>query len=274
MSDSRNDAKGAALPDGERATIGLRVKLDGTSRSSGRPLTKTSEVVARHLADQIIDQKLPPGTRLPAEKEMIEAFDVGRSTLREALRLLETRGVLTIKRGPGGGPVVRRPRPEDLGDALSLILQFEGASLREVIDARQALEPTIARLAAERITDEEIDELQATIDAMRSEAGDHAVFLEQNWVFHSTISQAADSIPLRAFVDSLKSIWDGAFVGVSYSARRHHGVADAHQKIVDVLRHRDPEAATAAMNNHLEEASRYWSKKYGGLMEQKARWMR
>jgi GntR family transcriptional repressor for pyruvate dehydrogenase complex len=257
-----------------RNTMFTRVGVDGQARSSGRPLAKTSEVVARHLADQIIDQQLPPGTRLPAEKEMIEAFDVGRSTLREALRLLETRGVLTIKRGPGGGPVVRRPRPEDLGDALSLILQFEGASLREVIDARQALEPTIARLAAERISDAEVDSLQATIDTMRARAGDHAVFLDQNWIFHSTISEAAHSIPLRAFVDSLKSIWDGAFVGVRYSARRHHGVADAHQKIVDVLRQHDPEAATQAMNDHLREASRYWSKKYGGLMDQKARWMR
>lgn len=269
-----HDSAAAAAPDGERPSAGLRVKLDAQARSGGRPLTKTSEVVARHLADQIIDQQLPPGTRLPAEKDMIEAFDVGRSTLREALRLLETRGVLTIKRGPGGGPVVRRPRPEDLGDALSLILQFEGASLQEVIDARQALEPTIARLAAARITDAEIESLQATIDAMRAEAGDHAAFLEQNWIFHSTISEAAHSIPLRAFVDSLKSIWDGAFVGVRYSARRHHGVADAHQKIVDVLRERDPDAATAAMNDHLSEASRYWSKKYAGLMEQKARWMR
>lgn len=270
MREDREDTTSQGTQPGARG----RVSMDMQLRHNGRPLSKTSEVVAHHLADQIIDQGLLPGTRLPAEKEMIEAFDVGRSTLREALRLLETRGVLTIKRGPGGGPVVRRPRPEDLGDALSLILQFEGASLREVIDARQALEPTIARLAAERITDDEIDRLQETIDAMRTHAGDHAAFLEQNWFFHSTISEAAHSIPLQAFVDSLKSIWDGAFVGVRYSARRHHGVADAHQKIVDVLRVRDPDAATAAMNDHLREASRYWSMKYGALMDQKARWMR
>lgn len=241
---------------------------------SGRPLAKTSEVVARHLADQIIDQALPPGTRLPPEREMIEAFEIGRATLREALRLLETRGVLRIKRGSGGGPVVRRPEPEDLGDALSLILQFEGTSLRQVIDARQALEPTIARLAAERISDQEIEFLQGTIDTMRAEAGNHSAFLEQNWLFHRAISEAADNIPLRAFVDSLKSIWDGAIVGVRYSARRHHGVADAHQKIVDVLRERDPDAAFRAMTDHLSEASRYWKRKYGTLMEQKARWLR
>lgn len=273
MTKGHDDAT-AASPGDQAGSAGPRAKLDGQARNGGRPLNKTSEVVARHLADQIIDQQLPPGTRLPPEKDMIATFDVGRSTLREALRLLETRGVLTIKRGPGGGPVVRRPSPEDLGDALSLILQFEGASLQEVIDARQALEPTIARLAAERITEEEIDVLQATIDEMRAAAGDHAAFLEQNWIFHSTISRAAHSVPLQAFVDSLKSIWDGAFVGVRYSARRHHGVAEAHQRIVDVLRDHDPEAATAAMNDHLGEASRYWSKKHAGLMEQKARWMR
>src|SRR5207248_1815276 len=90
---------------------------------------------------------------------------VGRTTLREALRLLETRGVLTIRAGPKGGPVVRRPSAEDFGDALALILQFEGASLSDVIEARNALEPMLARLAAPRI-----DADQAVID--RLTAGD------------------------------------------------------------------------------------------------------
>lgn len=235
---------------------------------------KTSEIVARRIADEIVRKQMVPGDRLPAETEMMGSFDVGRSTIREALRLLETRGVLVIKRGPGGGPVVRRPRPEDLSEALTLLLQLEGASLRDVIDARQALEPTLARLAAERISDGELDALEGTVLRMREAAGDHEVFLEQNWVFHKLISRAARSVPLQAFVDSLKSIWDGAIGGVTYSASQHERVANAHDAIIAALRARDADGATSAMNAHLAEAAEYWAKEYAAIMEQPLRWLR
>src|SRR5437762_10728735 len=109
---------------------------------------KTSEVIARNLATRIAEGGLAPGSRLPVEREMVETLGVGRTTLREALRLLETRGVLTIRPGPRGGPAVRRPRPADLGAALTLILQFEQASLADIMEAREALRPMVARLAA------------------------------------------------------------------------------------------------------------------------------
>src|ERR1700761_3404539 len=116
-----------------------------------RPM-KRSEVIARDLAEYIVDARLPAGARLPREKEMVEQLGVGRTTLREALRILETRGVLTIRSGPGGGPIVRHPEPSDLTGALTLILQFQRATMVEVLDARIWLEPIGARMAASHIT--------------------------------------------------------------------------------------------------------------------------
>src|ERR1700733_13663454 len=78
-------------------------------RSNGR-IPKTSERIAHALASCIVDQGFSEGALLPTEREMVATFRVGRTTLREALRLLETRGVLTIRPGPQGGPVVRRPK--------------------------------------------------------------------------------------------------------------------------------------------------------------------
>lgn len=235
---------------------------------------KASELIARQLADQILEHELAPGDRLSNERAMMEEYEAGRTTVREALRLLETRGVITIRRGPGGGAIVRRPRAEDLGEALTLLLQFEGASLQDVMDARVAIEPTIARFAAERITEEEVDMLQATVDEMRSKAGVHRVFQEQNWQFHSQVSRASRSVVLSVHVDSLKSILDGAIVGVRYDTKRHFAVADAHQRIVDALRSRDADASVVAMRQHLSEANQYWATMYGGLMKQALRWVR
>lgn len=234
---------------------------------------KTSELIARDLANFIIEHDLPPGAMLPTEKDMVESFGVGRTTLREALRLLETRGVITIRSGPRGGPVVRRPQAGDLGEALSLILQFEGASLSDVLEARYSLEPMVARLAARRITPEAIDALQVTVDRILAAPNDHDVFQRENQVFHSTIAESAGSVVLHVFQETLKSIADGGTVGVKYNAARRTGVAEAHQRIVDALRAGDEEEAERTMHLHLDEAARYWQRKFGDLVARPLRWV-
>ena len=96
---------------------------------------------------------------------MLEEYQVGRGTLRESLRFLELQGIISLKPGPGGGPVVERPEATSLATSLMLLLQFADAQYRVVAEARVALEPTMARLAAERMTAESL--LQAS-DAAHS----------------------------------------------------------------------------------------------------------
>jgi GntR family transcriptional regulator, transcriptional repressor for pyruvate dehydrogenase complex len=233
---------------------------------------KTSERIARDIASHIVDNKLEPGTMLPTERDMIENMGVGRTTLREALRLLETRGVITIKSGPRGGPVVRRPRASDLSEALTLILEFEQSSLGDVFEARVALEPTLARLAAARVTDDDVEVLQASVDAMMGDLVNHDVFLDENQRFHSLIADIAGNVVLGVFTETLKTVADGALAGVRYTPNRRRAVAAAHQGIVDALRLRDSNAADAAMTRHLDEAGRYWTRKYGELVSDPVRW--
>jgi DNA-binding FadR family transcriptional regulator len=234
---------------------------------------KMSEQIARQIVNHIIDNKLPEGTVLPNERQLIEAFDVGRTTLREALRLLETRGVVTIRSGPNGGPVVRIPRAQDLQESLSLILQFSGSSLADVFEARVALEPVTARLGAERLTHEQLDELAQSIERMRDNLDDQAVFLEENARFHGTIADGTGSHILRVFSDTLKSIADGAILGVEYPMRRRASVAAAHERVLIALRQRDPAGAEAAMREHVAEAGDYWRRKYAPLSTNTVRWV-
>ena len=252
---------------GQRDVVRMRATPDLRRRQP-----KTSERIARDIASHIVDNKLAPGTMLPTERDMIESMGVGRTTLREALRLLETRGVLTIKSGPRGGPVVRRPRASDLSEALTLILEFEQSSLGDVFEARVALEPTLARLAAGRIADHEVEQLQESIDAMMGDLVNHDVFLDENQRFHSLIADIAGNVVLGVFTETLKTVADGALAGVRYTPNRRRAVASAHQSIVDALRARDAEATAAAMTRHLDEAGRYWSRKYGELVSDPVRW--
>lgn len=233
---------------------------------------KTSELIAQRLVNFIIDSRLVEGSRLPNESDLFQQLGVGRSTMREALRLLEARGVITIKPGPRGGPVVRTPRPADLGESLTLYLQFARGSLLDVIKARVALEPVMARRAAERIDAETLRALRATIEGIRADLDDRARFLEMNRIFHQMVAESSGSVILSAFNASLKTIADGAAVGVHYSSRRHAAVADAHERILDALTARDPETAGREMYAHLRDAQRFWTKRFPSVVSSPVRW--
>lgn len=234
---------------------------------------KTSELIARDLASYIVDQDLPEGTALPPEREMIESFSIGRNTLREALRILETRGVITIRSGPGGGPVVRRPKPSDLGEALTLILQFESATFREVMDARAWLEPIVTASAATIITKPVIAALRE-VNAVIIEAPDDVDLLSrQNRRFHSIIAENCGNVVLRTFAETLIAVGDGRSVGISYSPRQVLAIAESHEQIIQALEAKDAGAAEKAMRDHLEEANTYWRRKYNELISRPVRWI-
>lgn len=234
---------------------------------------KVAEQIARGIADHIIEQKLEEGDMLPVEREMLEDLGVGRTTLREALRLLETRGILTIRAGPRGGPVVRRPVASDLGGALTLILGFEGARLSDVYDARKALEPMVAELAAPRVTAADLSELEDSINRMLLHLDDHEVFVEQNRRFHSAIARAAGSAVLRVFLETLQAVADGTTVGVEFGRHRRQAVGTAHRTILDRMAATDPPGAREAMSRHIAEAARYWQARYPGLYAKPVRWL-
>jgi GntR family transcriptional regulator, transcriptional repressor for pyruvate dehydrogenase complex len=233
---------------------------------------KTSELIARDLASYIVDQELPEGTALPPEREMIESFGIGRNTLREALRILETRGVITIRSGPGGGPVVRRPRPSDLGEALTLILQFESATFREVMDARAWLEPIVTASAAAIIGKPAIAALREVNESMGEAPDDLDSFSRQNRRFHSLIAENCGNVVLRTFAETLISVGDGRSVGITYSPAQVTAIVAAHERIISALEAKDSQAAEQTMREHLDEANTYWRRKFGELTSRPVRW--
>jgi DNA-binding FadR family transcriptional regulator len=240
--------------------------------ASRRRNLKQSELIAQYLASYIVDSDLPPGTALPPEREMVQSLAVGRTTLREALRLLETRGVITIRSGRHGGPVVRRPDPRDLSEGLSLILQFEKADLTVMMEARSALEPAAARLAATRIDEEMLERLRANNQATLEAAGDPDAFFDLNREFHRLIAEASGNIVVRIFVESIMSLADGQAAGIVYGRRQIQAIVEAHNRVIEALASGDAQAAESAMNEHLEDSHHYWRRKYGHLLDQAVSW--
>ena len=107
---------------------------------------------------------------------MLERYQTGRGTLREALRFLEFQGVLTLKPGPGGGPILLKPDAGNLSSTLVLLMQMNQAPFKEIVQVRSAIEPMISMLAAEVMTDTQLGYLEDSIIQMRDNIESQDVF--------------------------------------------------------------------------------------------------
>ena len=125
---------------------------------------KVSELLARDILSDIGQRGLQPGAKLLPEAAMLRRYGVGRASLREALRILEIYGIIKIKPGPGGGPVVDSVDSEDFGRTSSFYLKVLGATVGDLLEARAVLEPFMARMAAERITPERAESMSQVLE--------------------------------------------------------------------------------------------------------------
>lgn len=248
------------------------VRPNPLRRRDGRP-PKVSEMVAQRLVNYMIEEGLAPGTRLASEQVMQADLSVGRGTLREALRILESRGVIYIRPGAGGGAFVRRPEAEDLSEALTLIMQFEGGSIEHVIQTRRELELVALERAAKRLTKTDLANLEQSTRIIRQHPDDKTTFVRESRNFHVTITDAAGLLPLRIFCRALHTITATAIMGVPYSASRSLSVADAHDRILSFLREGDAAGAVEAMSRHLEASSDFWKTHMGGLGRMPVEWV-
>jgi DNA-binding FadR family transcriptional regulator len=249
-----------------------RPSFDGLGIARRRTL-KRSEVIAHDLARYIVEANLPAGSMLPHEKEMIEQLGVGRTTLREALRILETRGVLTIRSGPGGGPVVRHPEPSDLTEALTLILQFQRATLMEVMVAREWLEPTTARMAAVTITKAEVGRLREINEEIEANIESNEAIGLANHRFHSAIAAACGNLVVRTFTETLLTVSEGGSNDLNHSPAFRRSVVADHYEIIDALDAKDPDRAEEAMRKHVSMGKGRRAKENRDLMSRPLRWV-
>jgi DNA-binding FadR family transcriptional regulator len=126
---------------------------------------RAAMLVADHLRAAIVEGQIREGDVLPSEAVLMEQFGVSRPTLREALRVLESEGLLTVNRGSLGGFRVHTPSPRVAAQFAGRVLQHRGATFADILQARSMLEPQCARLLAERRTESDISRLQECLEA-------------------------------------------------------------------------------------------------------------
>ena len=172
---------------------------------------KLSETIARALVHDVIERRLRPGDSLDSEQPMLERFDVSRETLREALRLLEVQGLVTIRRGPGGGAFVGTVDPSKLGRISSLYFHMAGATYGELFDAYAFADATLAARAARHPDADHRASAMAPYVTHRDHDTDIEHYINRHAGFHTAVAALADN---RVLQISLHAV--GLLVGRHY----------------------------------------------------------
>lgn len=233
---------------------------------------KVAMLVAQWIMRDVARSGARPGERLPAEKAMLETYEIGRGTLREALRLLEFQGVIALKPGPKGGPVLLSPDAGPLASSLLLFMQLHAAPYRTVVEVRHALEPITARMATLRADSETTDRLELSIRQMRVGLEDENAFLDANKEFHDVIAWGSGNAMLGYFNESILGIMDGTSIGIDYPMPRRLAILDAHEGIFEAVRAGDADRAESLSREHIDAYVSYAEKKFPEVLARTIQW--
>lgn len=170
---------------------------------------RLAEIVAASLRDDILSGRLKEGDLLPRQEQLFTDFRVSLPAVREAMRILETEGLISVQRGNVGGAVVHLPSPERTAQMISMVLQSRAATLSDVSGTLLYLEPICARMCAarpDRLT-EVVPALRAVIEAQQAKFDDVSNWSYNARLFHETLVAKCGSETMIVVIGSLEAIW-------------------------------------------------------------------
>ena len=210
--------------------------------------TRTFEAAIENLTEAIERARLRRGDRLPSESELALALGISKPTLRQALRVLELSGLVTVRRGKGGGIVVAS---DLVPSALSTAVAVEESAVIDALRARRVLERAVALEALERATDADLAELERTIDLLERHLGERSSVMRADAMFHRAMVRACHNATIQAAMHvlarSLAPIRDAYSGGVE----RDRDTLDVHRRQLDALRRRDRDDLERVLDEHL-----------------------
>jgi DNA-binding FadR family transcriptional regulator len=229
--------------------------------------------VARDIVRDIATRHLASGTMLPPEVAMAAQYKVGRATLREALRVLEVQGLVQIKAGPAGGPVVSTLSSREFGHMATLHFHMSGATFRELIQARLVMEPVMARQAAERQDAEGMRRLEASLEAMESrKSSEDEQYHQAATDFHGVVAGISGNRILDLFGRALKDVYNERLTGMVYPKSARERVLRDHRDVARAILSGQAARAERLMRAHMEEFVRYASKRFPGMLDEVVDW--
>jgi GntR family transcriptional repressor for pyruvate dehydrogenase complex len=234
---------------------------------------RLAEIVAASLRDDILNGRLKEGDLLPRQEHLFKEFRVSLPAVREAMRILETEGLISVRRGNVGGAVVHLPTPERTAQMISMVLQSRSTTPDDVSEALLYLEPVCARLCAarpDRLT-EVVPALHAVIEEQQAEFDDVANWNHNARRFHEMLVAKCGNETMIVVIGSLEaiwsahesSVWDEAQPGDTevpadspLASKTRRAALRAHEKLLAAIEAGNEERAAALSASHLTATRR------------------
>jgi len=209
------------------------------------------ESAIEQIMNLIKNKKLRPGDKLPPERELAEKLSISRGSLREAFRVLESRGL--IKSKPGGGRYIREIRKNGHNNTENIILSLEKSSILELLEAREMFEVKIAKIAAQKATIEDIQLIEEALSKMNEEEElKYGKETESDSEFHLAIANASHNFVfvniIKLHLDLLRDTREKTW---KIPGRREEQ-QEEHQTIFQAIKEHDSKEAGEAMLKHLK----------------------
>jgi GntR family transcriptional repressor for pyruvate dehydrogenase complex len=210
-----------------------------------------AEEVADRIRVLILDGTFPEGQPLPAERALAEWFGVSRGSIRDAFRTLETLGLLATRHGQGTFP--QQLDVDRLVAPLASVLSYHYELQDELLDVRLMFEPAVARVAATRVTDEDLAELERILDAQRKRLKTGRSSIVEVTAFHHVLARATRNRVVVSIMATLNDLLvESRKLRLKQKGRPSRSI-QGHEAVVAALRRRDADAAAEAMREHLDQ---------------------
>jgi GntR family transcriptional repressor for pyruvate dehydrogenase complex len=227
-----------------------------------------ADVVADELRDRILATEEPDGALLPKLDDLFDEFRVSLPSIREALRILETEGLVTVLRGNTGGAAIRRPSADRVAYMLALVLQSDDVGVDDVAGALRSLEPVCAAQAAERRDRAKavVPVLRARLESSHAALDDADAYVHEARTFHEELVASCGNRTMIVMIGALESLWSAHVEGLvrkpaklgafADAATRKRSLAD-HRRLVAAIEKGDAKRAEQLARAHFSEPERH-----------------
>ena len=242
------------------AEIGLATRQPGRHRGVAKLLkavkkTRIPEEIVDQIYGLIRDGVLNPGDQLPPERELAQQFNVSRPSVREAMRLLDMKGLVVTR--PGAGTFITEDTVEAVVQAFSSLLSVKSTdAAADVFEMRLLLEPHVVSLAAQRSTDSDIRGMKEILDAQEADVAGGGTGVVHDSEFHFAIARATQNSALIAVTQAISDILSQSRESGLLSAKRSRLSLESHREILAAMKSRRLDRAREAMHRHIADIDR------------------
>jgi DNA-binding FadR family transcriptional regulator len=239
-----------------------------TLREERSRTVKASERVAQDIVRDIVLRGLETGDRLPLEAAMVDEYGVSRTSLREALRLLEVQGLISLKPGPGGGPVVGTVEPSHLARTAALYFHLSAASYSDVMRTQVLMESTCARLAAQHPDRDAamrpwfVQELPDDLSGYR----------DLTTGFHGAVYRLTDNPVLSLLTQAVTHIVTQHVITTMDPVELRGPIVDEHAELAEVIAGGDADEAERKMAAHFQRQHDHFAARSPARLEENIEW--